>query len=100
VGDYGITVSSGADDNYNFIYVSGTLSVISSFPPGINDLQIATNEDSRFVFNYELFSQHFWGTLATPLLLLKLFSLLPTAFCSGLARRSHRGIKSPLSMAS
>jgi gliding motility-associated-like protein len=61
VGDYGITVSSGADDNYNFIYVSGTLSVLSSFPPGINDLQIATNEDSRFVFNYEQFSQHFLG---------------------------------------
>ncbi len=72
VGIYVITVSSGADDNYNFTYVSGTLSVLSSFAPGINNFQIATNEDSEFVFEYETFNQHFLGYPGDSILSLKI----------------------------
>ncbi len=59
VGNYPITVSSGLDDNYDFTYVTGTLSVISSLAPSITGFQIETAEDSKFVFDYQIFNQHF-----------------------------------------
>jgi len=59
VGTYLITVSSGLDNNYNFNYVTGTLSIVSSLPPVINDFTIKTNEGEEFVFDYAIFNKNF-----------------------------------------
>ena len=59
VGTYAITVSSGVDNNYNFNYVSGVLSIVTSLPPTIRDFKIETKEDGEFIFDYAIFNEHF-----------------------------------------
>jgi gliding motility-associated-like protein len=59
IGPYPITVSGGADDNYNFTYVSGTLTITSTAQPTIKNFSILTNEDTPFAFTYNSFYQNF-----------------------------------------
>ena len=59
LGTYAIKVSSGLDNNYNFTYVAGILSVVSSLPPTLTDFLIETAENSKFIFDYALFHKNF-----------------------------------------
>ncbi len=59
IGAYPITVADGIDNNYNFTYVSGTLTITSTVQPTIKNFSISTNEDVSFTFNYNSFFQNF-----------------------------------------
>ncbi len=61
VGGYPITVSGGSDDNYSFLFVPGTLLVVSSFPPTLKDSTITTKEDTRIELTIDLFKKLFVG---------------------------------------
>src|SRR5690606_280965 len=58
-GGYPITVSGGSDNNYNFTYVQGTLTITPNFPPTLTDFSIQTPEDVSFAFTYETFGNNF-----------------------------------------
>ncbi len=59
VGNYPITVNPGTDNNYNFNYVNGVLSVLNGAAPEIKDFIVTTNEDVPLVFAYSKFHENF-----------------------------------------
>jgi gliding motility-associated-like protein len=75
VGGYPITVSGGADNNYNFIYEQGTLTVTPNFPPTIENFEIVTNEDQIISFTYNTFGDHFESFSGSSIMYVKIVSL-------------------------
>jgi len=78
VGGYPITVAGGSDNNYNFTYVPGTLTVTPNFPPAITSFNIETPEDIQFNFNYATFATNFTSFSGSPIGYIKIVSL-PTS---------------------
>ncbi len=75
VGGYPITVSGGSDNNYNFNYVPGTLTVNPNFPPTLNNFEIQAKEDLPFNFTYELFGNNFASFSTSPITYVKIVTL-------------------------
>ncbi|MBX2966255.1 MAG: gliding motility-associated C-terminal domain-containing protein [Cyclobacteriaceae bacterium] len=74
-GGYPITVSGGSDNNYNFSYVQGTLTVAPNFPPELTDFSIETPEDIPFTFTYTTFGDNFSSFSGSPIQYVKVISL-------------------------
>ncbi len=74
-GSYPIIVSGGADDRYEFNYVFGTLLVIVNNPPVLAGFQITVEEDTRFLFTYDTFSQHITDDPGNQIVYLKILTL-------------------------
>jgi len=75
VGTYSITVAGGTDNNYNFNYVPGTLTVTPNFPPSLFDFQIEITEDQTRMFMYADFGNNFSSFSGSPITTLKIVSL-------------------------
>jgi len=74
-GGYPITVSGGSDNNYNFTYVQGTLTITPNFPPTLTDFSIQTPEDIPFTFTYTTFGNNFTSFSGSPIQYVKVISL-------------------------
>jgi gliding motility-associated-like protein len=75
VGVYPITVSGGSDNNYNFIYVQGALTITPNFPPTLSDFSIQTPEDVPFNFTYNTFANNFSSFSGSPIQYVKIITL-------------------------
>jgi len=75
VGGYPITLAGGSDNNYNFTYVPGTLTVTPNFPPVITSFNIETQEDIQFNFSYSTFGANFTSFSGSPIVYIKIVSL-------------------------
>ncbi|MBX2916007.1 MAG: gliding motility-associated C-terminal domain-containing protein [Cyclobacteriaceae bacterium] len=75
VGGYPITVSGGADNNYAFTYVQGTLTVTPNFPPQLTNFNLETQEDTPITFTYNHFGSNFQSFSGSPIVYLKIISL-------------------------
>ncbi|MBN8577717.1 MAG: gliding motility-associated C-terminal domain-containing protein [Cytophagales bacterium] len=75
VGGYPITVSGGSDNNYNFTYVQGTLSVTPNFPPELTNFTLETNEDTPITFTYATFGSNFSSFSGSPIVYIKVVTL-------------------------
>lgn len=74
-GSYPIIVSGGADDRYEFNYVSGELLVIVNNPPVLSGFPISVEEDTRFLFTYDIFSQHITDDPGNQIVYIKIITL-------------------------
>ncbi len=74
-GGYPITVSGGSDNNYNFTYVPGTLTITPNFPPTLSNFSIQTPEDIPYVFTYNSFGDNFSSFSNSPIQYIKVISL-------------------------
>jgi gliding motility-associated-like protein len=74
-GGYPITVSGGSDNNYNFTYVQGTLTITPNFPPTLSDVAIQTPEDIPFNFTYNTFGDNFSSFSGSSIQYIKVISL-------------------------
>ncbi|MBX2971046.1 MAG: gliding motility-associated C-terminal domain-containing protein, partial [Cyclobacteriaceae bacterium] len=74
-GGYPITVSGGSDNNYNFTYVQGTLTVTPNFPPTLTSFSIQTPEDVPYTFTYETFGDNFSSFSGSAIQYVKVISL-------------------------
>ncbi|MBX2963586.1 MAG: gliding motility-associated C-terminal domain-containing protein [Cyclobacteriaceae bacterium] len=74
-GGYPITVSGGSDNNYNFTYVQGTLTVNPNFPPILISFSIQTPEDTPFTFTYNTFGDNFSSFSDSPIQYVKVVTL-------------------------
>ncbi|WKZ60950.1 MAG: MBG domain-containing protein [Cyclobacteriaceae bacterium] len=74
-GGYPITVSGGSDNNYNFTYEQGTLTVTPNFPPTLTSFSIQTPEDVLYTFAYETFADNFSSFSGSPIQYVKVISL-------------------------
>jgi gliding motility-associated-like protein len=75
VGGYPITLAGGSDNNYNFTYAQGTLTITPNFPPVITSFNIETPEDIRFNFSYSTFGANFTSFSGSPIIYIKIVSL-------------------------
>ena len=74
-GTYPITVAGGTDNNYNFNYVPGALTVTPNFPPSLFNFQIEITEDQTRMFTYADFGNNFSSFSGSPITILKIVSL-------------------------
>ncbi len=74
-GAYPITVSGGSDNNYNFTYVQGTLTITPNFPPTLTSFSIETPEDVPYTFTYTTFGDNFSSFAGSPIQYVKVISL-------------------------
>ncbi|PZR39140.1 MAG: hypothetical protein DI538_07605 [Azospira oryzae] len=74
-GTYPISATGGADNNYNFSYTSGTLTVIANNPPVLKNFQVSVNEDTRFDFTYDQFYQNIVDDPGNKIAFIKIISL-------------------------
>ncbi|MBX2945177.1 MAG: gliding motility-associated C-terminal domain-containing protein [Cyclobacteriaceae bacterium] len=86
-GGYPITVAGGSDNNYNFNYVQGTLTITPNFPPTLTDFSIQTPEDVPFAFKYSTFGDNFSSFSGSPIQFVRVISLPTqgTLFWKGIA---------------
>jgi gliding motility-associated-like protein len=75
VGGYPIVVSGGSDNNYQFNYVSGILTVNPNFPPVLKNFEILAKEDQQFSFTLTNFSNNFTSFSGSPISFIKIVSL-------------------------
>ncbi|NOS57116.1 MAG: T9SS type B sorting domain-containing protein, partial [Cyclobacteriaceae bacterium] len=59
IGFYTIALSGGTDDNYDFSYVTGILTVFSGSAPTVKNFQIELNEDASYILTYQGFFNNF-----------------------------------------
>ena len=75
LGTYSITVSGGNDNNYDFVFVPGTLTVTSNVQPTIKNILVDAKEDTPFAFSYAIFNKGFISTPGDSIVYLKIISV-------------------------
>ncbi|MBS1555191.1 MAG: gliding motility-associated C-terminal domain-containing protein, partial [Bacteroidetes bacterium] len=59
IGTYQITVGGGVDNNYDFAYLPGVLTVLPGAAATVRNFSVTTSEDSPITFSYESFGANF-----------------------------------------
>jgi len=59
VGTYPINVGGGVDNNYDFAYLPGVLTILPGVAATVRNFSIITKEDSPITFSYESFGANF-----------------------------------------
>jgi len=74
-GVYPIIVSGGVDDNYDFTYITGTLTVVVNNPPVLASFQVNTDEDINLALTYSMFNQHITDDPGSQIAFIKILSI-------------------------